>query len=104
MMELWIWSPIVWPNGQPSKETAMRKRSRHGFTLGEVVIATTVVALGVLAFSAVFPAGARALSRARHRDMAAQAAQEELEYWRSVGYIQFQSIVLPGANSATHAM
>src|SRR5437764_12601752 len=82
----------------------MRTMQNRGFTLTEVVIATMVVALAVIAFSAVFPTGARAMTRSRHRDLAAQAAHQELEYWRGAGYLLIHGSVLAGKNSVTQSI
>lgn len=59
---------------------------RRGFTLPEVSIALMIIAVTCIAFCSAFTAGRRAISRGRHIDQASDNCQEQLEFYRQVGY------------------
>ena len=65
----------------------MKKRSlftQTGFSLVEVMIALTVLAVGVLATSVLFPRGTTRIREAKKISSASFAAQQVLEQLRSL--------------------
>jgi hypothetical protein len=63
-----------------------RLRAHSGFTLAEVLIATTILVLGVLATMTVVSAAQRASAVNRQRDTATNLAREVVEAVRTVPY------------------
>jgi prepilin-type N-terminal cleavage/methylation domain-containing protein len=65
-----------------------RQRSgrRRGFTLTELMVVVLLMGLAIAIFSASFPAAGQSLYRSRHIDLAANACNQQLEFWRNVGY------------------
>ncbi len=59
---------------------------KRGVSLTEVMVSMCLLALAVLAFGASFPACSQQVMRARHEDLAVNACQKQLDYWRQVGY------------------
>ncbi len=67
-------------------------RGRRGFTLTEVSAAMLVVGFAVAMFGAAFPACGQTISRGRHTDTATNACQQQLDFWRQVGYASLPAI------------
>jgi prepilin-type N-terminal cleavage/methylation domain-containing protein len=72
--------------------------SRRGFTLVEVIAALLIVGFAIIVFGASFPATSQAISRSRNTDLASDACQQQLEFWRNVGYSSLPAI--PGGQSS----
>jgi len=65
--------------------TAVTPRSRSaGFTLVEVMIALVILAIGIMAFAEMFPAGQRAQVKGKMDVTAAQYINEEFETLRGL--------------------
>jgi len=77
-----------------------RRRGR-GFTLPEVMIALSIMAFAVSVFGASFPACAQTLSRSRNMDMATAACQQQLDYYREVGYFSLPAVQDGAASNTT---
>jgi type II secretory pathway pseudopilin PulG len=74
---------------------------RRGTTLIEAMVALSITGMAIATFATSFPYASKNLSRARHTDLAASACQQQLEYWRDIGYA---SVPLPvGTSSATRS-
>ncbi len=69
-----------------------RRGARRGFTLTEAIIAMVLLSLIMVVFGASFPYASQTITRSRHMDLAANACQQELEVYRSVGYNSCPSI------------
>jgi type IV pilus assembly protein PilV len=61
-------------------------KNQQGFTLVEVVVALTVVAIGIMGLSIVFPTASRDVGKSGVRTKALQLAQEKMEYIHSLAY------------------
>ncbi len=70
----------------------MMKRGRRGFTLPEVLVAMTLVGAAVSVFGAAFPACSYTIQRSRATDMAADACQQRMDMYRSVGHASLPAI------------
>ena len=57
----------------------IRNRDEHGFTLVEVIVAMTVVAIGVVGLSAVFPLATRDVAKSGGLTKAMELCQDKLE-------------------------
>jgi prepilin-type N-terminal cleavage/methylation domain-containing protein len=75
-----------------------RARAEQGFGLIELVIALTLLSVGILALFGAFNAGALTLRRAGHVSTAAALADKQMEGFRS---LTFASIGLVGPIPAT---
>lgn len=69
----------------------MRSRSRlvlplSGFSLIEVMVATFILLVGLLALFEMFPTSAQAVANARTTYSATQIAREQMEAWLIKGY------------------
>jgi prepilin-type N-terminal cleavage/methylation domain-containing protein len=64
------------PNARPS--------SSRGFSMVELMIALTVLVIGILAIARLFPLTSRAAVRDRHRTQAAYFAQQKVETLRTL--------------------
>ena len=52
----------------------------------ETMIALLVLIFAIIVFGASFPAASQTQLRARNTDVATNACQQQLEFWRGVGY------------------
>ena len=62
------------------------RRFRAGFSMPEVLMALAILIIVLFAMGSAFPAASRTMARAHERDIAADSAHRELEYWRAVRY------------------
>lgn len=76
-----------------------RFRTRRGTTLAEVLIALFIAAMAVTVFGTAMPFAAEWVSRSRLTDVATNACEPQIEYWRDIGYGSLPSI--PSGNSST---
>ena len=76
-------------------------RRERGFTLIEVVAATFILLVGVMATAALLNASSRANSTNRQRDAATNVARELVEAARSIPY---ERVSEPGVNTALQAI
>ena len=67
-------------------DTKRSVRRRRGFTLTEIMIVVLLMGMAIAIFSASFPAAGQSLYRSRHTDIASDACQQQLDFWRNVGY------------------
>lgn len=65
-------------------------RRRRGFTIAEVMVAVTVLALGIVGVITVSQRGLQALDTARHLSAASQLMQSEMERLRLLSWAQLQ--------------
>lgn len=72
----------------------------RGYTLPEAMLSVLVVALVCIMFSRVFLTSQQAQTRSQHMEQATQAAHEELESWRQVGFNSLPAIT--SGQSVTH--
>jgi len=75
------------------------KDSRRGFSLPEVLMALAVMALAVGVFGAAFPSATQAIARSKHIDMASDACQKQLDFYRQVGETSIELNHLPANTS-----
>jgi prepilin-type N-terminal cleavage/methylation domain-containing protein len=73
---------------------------RRGFSLPETIMALVVMALAVGVFGAAFPSAGQAIARSKHIDMASDACQKQLDYYRQIGETSIELTYLP-ANTST---
>jgi prepilin-type N-terminal cleavage/methylation domain-containing protein len=83
------------------RSTSCDRRGERGFTLIEVVAATLILLVGVLATTAMLNASSRANATNRQRDTATNVARELIESARSIPY---ERISEPGVNTALQAI
>lgn len=57
---------------------------KKGFTLLELIIATTMLAIGVLSMGLLFPTGMRSANFTRQNTKAIEYCQQQLEYLRTL--------------------
>jgi prepilin-type N-terminal cleavage/methylation domain-containing protein len=74
---------------------------RRGFTILEVMVAATVLALGVAGVVTVSQQGLQALDTARHLTAASQAMQSEMERVRLMSWAQLQALQDSGVDTVT---
>ena len=70
----------------------LRLRSDEGFGLIELVIAMTVLNIGILAIVAAFNSGALALARANRASTATALADTQMELFRGIKYANIQQV------------
>lgn len=70
--------------------TSPAARRRRGFTIAEVMVAVTVLALGIVGVITVSQRGLQALDTARHLSAASQLMQSEMERLRLLSWAQLQ--------------
>jgi prepilin-type N-terminal cleavage/methylation domain-containing protein len=68
------------------KRVARLRRCEAGFGLVELLIAMTVLAIGILAIFAMFESGVRSIARASSVTTAAALADREMENFRAIRY------------------
>jgi prepilin-type N-terminal cleavage/methylation domain-containing protein len=83
------------------RSTSSDRRGERGFTLIEVVAATFILLVGVLATAAILNASSRASATTRQRDAASNVARELIEAARSIPYDRVSE---PGVNTALQAI
>ena len=83
------------------RSTSFDPRDELGFTLIEVVAATFILLVGVLATAAILNASSRADAATRQRDAATNVARELIEAARSIPYDRVSE---PGVNAALQAI
>jgi len=66
--------------------TRTRTRAREGFSVVELMVALTVLGIGILALANVFPLGSSTQMRDRMRTSAADAAQQKMEQLRLLAW------------------
>lgn len=64
----------------------IRRVRRRGFTLTELMVVVLLMGLAISIFAASFPAAGQSIYRSRHMDIAGNACDQQLEFWRNVGY------------------
>lgn len=69
-----------------------RQSRRRGVSMAEVLLSMLVLGLAVMVFGASAPFSDRVLSTGRHVDVASDACQQQLDYYRSVGYASLPAI------------
>lgn len=77
------------------------ERRRRGFSLPETLMALAVMALAVGVFGAAFPTATQAIARSKHIDMASDACQKQLDFYRQVGETSMKLSVLPAGRRST---
>jgi hypothetical protein len=86
----------------------LRKTHRPGVTLMEVLIATGILAIGMLAIMSLFPIGATSMARAINQTRAAdQGANSDVilrHYWKKAWLNPNDGTVYPNANDANTAL
>jgi Tfp pilus assembly protein PilV len=80
------------------EESVKRLRSEEGFGLLELMIALTMLNVGILALVAAFNSGALAIQRASQVSTASTLAEKQMELYRGLRY---SSITLDTASKAT---
>jgi len=80
---------------------ACDRRGERGFTLIEVIAATLVLMIGILATAAILNSSSRANATIRQRDAATAVARELIESARSIPY---ERVSEPGVNAALQAI
>jgi prepilin-type N-terminal cleavage/methylation domain-containing protein len=81
----------------------LRLRSDEGFGLIELMIAMTVLAVGILALFAMFESGIRSITRASTVTTAGALADKEMENFRAIRYVDIglpDNLVTAAAASA----
>src|SRR5947209_18212907 len=78
----------------------LRLRKNKGFGLLELLMAMTVLNVGILAIVAAFNSGALALSRASKASTATAVADQQMELFRGLKYTNIEQTT-SGWNSAT---
>src|SRR6266571_2017795 len=68
----------------------LRLRSEGGFGLLELLMAMTVLNIGILAIVAAFNSGALALARANRASTATALADTQMELFRGIKYVNIQ--------------
>lgn len=76
-------------------------RIHRGFTILEVMVAATVLALGVAGVVTVSQQGLQALDTARNLTAASQAMQSEMERVRLMSWAQLQNLQDSGQSTVT---
>jgi type IV pilus assembly protein PilV len=66
--------------------TPIFRRSEQGFTLIEVVVALTVLAIGIVGLSVVFPLAMRDVSKSGSTTKAVQLCQQKMEEFQMLAY------------------
>ena len=81
----------------------LRARAEEGFGLVELMIALVILNIGVLAVVAAFTSGSVTLRRAAETQVAASLADEQMELYRAVRYVDLYvdtaSVTTASANS-----
>ena len=77
-----------------------RRTKRRGASFLEVMIAVLIMGFAASMFATVFPAMAQSIVKDRHQDVAANACQAQLEYWRNVGYSSLPTIVTGSSSTS----
>jgi prepilin-type N-terminal cleavage/methylation domain-containing protein len=67
-------------------------RARRGFTIAEVMVAATILALGVAGVITVSQSGLQAVDTARNLSAASQLMQSEMERVRLMSWAQLQAL------------
>jgi prepilin-type N-terminal cleavage/methylation domain-containing protein len=83
------------------RSTSSDRRGERGFTLIEVIAATLILLVGILATTAMLNASSRANATNRQRDVATNVARELIEGARSIPY---ERVSEPGVNTALQAI
>ena len=83
------------------RSTPWDRRGERGFTLVEVVVATLILLVGILATAAMLNASSRANATNRQRDAATNIARELIESARAIPYDRVSE---PGVNAALQAI
>lgn len=60
--------------------------NKRGFTLVEMLVAITILAIGLLALGVLFPMGMRSAMLTKQNTQAMEYAQQEIEYLRMLDY------------------
>jgi prepilin-type N-terminal cleavage/methylation domain-containing protein len=83
------------------RSTSCDRRGERGFTLIEVIAATLILLVGILATTAMLNASSRANATNRQRDAATNMARELIESARAIPY---ERISEPGVNAVLQAI
>ncbi len=78
-------------------------RSFRGFTLVEVMVASTVLIFGIVSAITVSQRGLQALDTARNLTTASQLMQNEMERVRLLNWAQLEALQQSGDNTVAHA-
>lgn len=78
------------------------RRSRRGFSLVETMIAALLLGFAAMIFGAACPMTSQVILRGRNTDLASDACQKRLEFWRNVGYASLPAIPT-GASSVSQS-
>ncbi|MCC2668965.1 MAG: hypothetical protein K0Q72_1436 [Armatimonadetes bacterium] len=73
------------------------RSKRRGTTLIEAMVALAVTGMAIATFATAFPFASSNISRSRQSEVATNACQLQLEYWRDVGYA---SLPLPAGTQS----
>jgi prepilin-type N-terminal cleavage/methylation domain-containing protein len=69
-----------------------RQRARRGFSLVETMVAVVLLGFATIVFGTALPAASQAMSKGRNSDLATDACQQRLEFYRNVGYNSLPTI------------
>ena len=79
-----------------------KMRNNEGFSLIEVLIALSILAVGILAVTELQTFAIRGISTSRHQTIATHLAQQELEFFRSVNFPSQNNVApMAGATALT---
>src|SRR5438552_143451 len=82
--------------------SSLRRRSGRGFSLPETMVAAVILGFAGMIFSAACPSTSQVLLRGRSTDLASDACQQQLEFWRDIGYASLPAIPA-GSRSVSRA-
>lgn len=84
----------------PAVSDPLRSRNpgRSGFTLVEVMVASVVLVLGIVAAITTMQGGLQAIDSARNLTMATQLMQSEMEQLRLKSWVQLDALQAAGDN------
>ena len=77
------------------------RRARRGFTIAEVMVSATVLAVGIVGVVTVSQSGLQALDTARNLAAASQLMQSEMERVRLMSWAQMQALQDSGQTAVT---
>src|SRR5262249_37583283 len=68
------------------------QQRRRGFSLVETMVAAMLLGFAAMVFGAACPTTSQILLRGRNSDLASDACQKQLEFWRDIGYASLPQI------------
>ncbi len=100
---MWLPGTYAGPRVEPSHAKAASKdrnehRNEHGLSLVEILVATTLLAIGIVGASSLLAASSRTIATADHRAQATRLAVSEMEAIRAYPYSR---IIVDGGQPVT---